>query len=59
MTSKTWVTRAGREVEVGVGWWPGSPKLFTCGRTYYDGWWYGFRLGPFFLAVAPFARWRP
>ena len=55
--SKKWITRAGREVEIGVGWWKGSHKVFTCGRTYYDGWWYyGFRLGPFYLAIAPYAE---
>ena len=36
--------------EVGIGLWKGSAKVFACGRDWYDGWWYGFRLGPFWAA---------
>lgn len=49
------LTRSGREVEWGVGWWKGSSRWFACGRIYYDGWWYGFRLGPFYMSIAPYA----
>jgi len=33
--------------EAGIGWWEGSTKVFDCSRSWYDGYWYGFRLGPF------------
>jgi len=40
--------------DYGFGWWKGSAKLFACDRTYYDGYWYGFRLGPFWVSCGPY-----
>lgn len=36
--------------DVGAGWWKGSAKAFACSRDWYDGYWYGFRLGPFWAS---------
>lgn len=37
----------------GIGWWKGSAKAFAYSRIWCGGYWYGFRLGPFWLAVEP------
>lgn len=39
--------------DFGIGWWEGSAKFFECSCTYYDGNWYGFRLGPFHASCSP------
>lgn len=38
---------------IGLGWWQGSAKVFRWHRSYYDGWWFEFRLGPFFYSRNP------
>lgn len=40
--------------DYGIGWWEGSAKIFSFGRTYCDGYWYGFRLGPFWASCIPY-----
>jgi hypothetical protein len=50
--SGPWDYQLGR-VQLGIGWWAGSAKVFACTRQWYDGYWYGFRLGPFWLCVEP------
>jgi hypothetical protein len=39
---------------VGMGWWKGSAKLMSYVNTWYDGWWWGVRVGPFFINRGPY-----
>lgn len=41
------------EYSIGIGWWHGSAKLYTYTNTWYDGWWWGMRIGPFFINRGP------
>lgn len=38
----------------GLGWWPGSNLLWSWSEVYYDGYWFGARLGPFFYSRGPY-----
>lgn len=40
--------------QFGCGWWKEAEGLwFACSRDWIDGWWYGFRLGPFWACCSP------
>lgn len=39
---------------VGMGWWKGSAKLMSYVNIWYDGWWWGVRVGPFFINRGPY-----
>lgn len=38
----------------GIGWWKGSSKVFTFTFYYYDGNYFGGRLGPLFICRGPY-----
>lgn len=53
----------GFEYVVGVGWWRCGNKIpsllnswqwLSYTKTYYDGWWWAIRIGPFFVSRGPY-----
>lgn len=38
----------------GIGWWKGSSKALAWSRGYYDGQWFGVRVGPLFYSRGPY-----